>query len=59
MAHATRKYCFPIYSFQEIVSMTPVEWEEECRLNGCDMTPHPEDEVVEEIIELHRRRVKK
>jgi hypothetical protein len=55
MAHADRfaerrrKYRFPIYSFQEIASMSPSEWELECRLNGCDMAPHPEEVAAEEI----------
>jgi hypothetical protein len=27
---------FRLYSFNEICRMSPEEWEEECRRNGCD-----------------------
>jgi hypothetical protein len=32
-----------------LVPRSHLKWEEECRLNGCDMAPHPDDVAAEEI----------
>jgi hypothetical protein len=42
--HETRGRCrFKLYGFNEVLRMTPEEWDEECRKNNVDMGPHLDD----------------
>ena len=38
-----RQYRFPLYSFNEMATMTPEAWDEVCRMCGADMEPHRDE----------------
>ena len=46
---AKSDYRFPIYSFDEVASMSSREWDEKCRSCGADMKPHEEDVEPEQL----------
>jgi hypothetical protein len=37
------RYRFPLYSFDEVASMSSREWDEACQRCGADMKPHRDE----------------